>query len=76
MIVVMNGSASQGDIEKVINELKRMGLDIDIVKGEKRTILGIIGDTSILESFPFYAYAGVEKVLRVLKPYKLSLIHI
>ena len=72
MIVVMNGSASQGDIEKVINELKRMGLDIDIVKGEKRTILGIIGDTSILESFPFYAYAGVEKVLRVLKPYKLA----
>ena len=72
MIVVMNGSASQGDIEKVINELKRMGLDIDIVKGEKRTILGIIGDTSILESFPFYAYSGVEKVLRVLKPYKLA----
>jgi len=72
MIVVMNGSASQGDIEKVINELKRMGLDIDISRGEKRTVLGIIGNTSILESFPFYAYSGVEKVLRVLKPYKLA----
>jgi len=72
MIVVMSGSTSQGDIEKIINELKSMGLDLDISKGEKRTVLGIIGDTSILESFPFYAYAGVEKVLRVLKPYKLA----
>ena len=72
MIVVMNGSASQGDIEKLIDKLKNMGLDLDISKGEKRTVLGIIGDTSILESFPFYAYAGVEKVLRVLKPFKLA----
>ena len=72
MIVVMNGSASQEDIEKIIGKLKSMGLDLDISKGEKRSILGIIGDTSILESFPFYAYAGVEKVLRVLKPFKLA----
>jgi len=72
MIVVMNGSASQGDVEKIINELKSMGLDINISRGEKRTVLGIIGDTSILGSFPFYAYSGVEKVLRVLKPYKLA----
>ena len=68
----MNGSASREDIEKITGKLKSMGLDIDIVRGEKRTILGIIGDTSILESFPFYAYAGVEKVLRVLKPFKLA----
>jgi len=72
MIVVMNGMASQGDVEKIINKLKSMGLDINISRGEKRTVLGIIGETSILESFPFYAYAGVEKVLRVLKPFKLA----
>ena len=72
MIVVMNGSVSQGDVEKIINKLKSMGLDINISRGEKRTVLGIIGETSILESFPFYAYSGVEKVLRVLKPYKLA----
>jgi len=72
MIVVMNGMASQGDVEKIINKLKSMGLDINISRGEKRTVLGIIGETSILESFPFYAYSGVEKVLRVLKPYKLA----
>ncbi len=72
MIVVMNGTANQEDIEKIVDKLKSMGLDLDISKGEKRTVLGIIGDTSILESFPFYAYAGVEKVLRVLKPFKLA----
>ena len=72
MIVVMNGTANQEDIEKIVDKLKSMGLDLDISKGEKRSILGIIGDTSILESFPFYAYAGVEKVLRVLKPFKLA----
>jgi len=72
MIVVMNGRADQTDIEKIINELKRRGLDINISRGDKRTVIGIIGDTSTLESFPFYAYSGVEKVLRVLKPYKLA----
>jgi len=68
----MNGRADQTDIEKIINELKRRGLDINISRGDKRTVIGIIGDTSTLESFPFYAYSGVEKVLRVLKPYKLA----
>ena len=72
MIVVMDGSVGKEDLNKVINELKKLGFDLHISKGEKRIVLGIIGDTRILETFPFYAYTGVEKVLRVLKPYKLA----
>jgi 3-deoxy-7-phosphoheptulonate synthase len=68
----MNGKTDHSDVEKVINKLKELGHEVHISRGEKRIILGVIGNVENLVSVPFYAYNGVEEIIRILKPYKLA----
>jgi 3-deoxy-7-phosphoheptulonate synthase len=72
MIIVINGKTSDSDVEKVINKLHEMGHKVHISRGEKRIILGVIGDVGNLVSVPFYAYNGVEEIIPIVKPYKLA----
>ena len=72
MIIVMNGKTDDADVEKVIQKLQEMGHKVHISRGERRIILGVIGDVENLASVPFYAFNGVEEIIRILKPYKLA----
>ncbi|MBU4226665.1 3-deoxy-7-phosphoheptulonate synthase [bacterium] len=72
MIIVMNGKTDDADVEKVIQKLHEMGHKVHISRGEKRIILGVIGDVENLTSVPFYAFNGVEEIIRIVKPYKLA----
>jgi len=68
----MNGKTDDADVEKVIQKLHEMGHKVHISRGERRIILGIIGDVENLASVPFYAFKGVEEIIRIMKPYKLA----
>ncbi len=72
MIIVMNSKTDDSDVEKVIQKLHEMGHKVHISRGERRIILGVIGDVENLASVPFYAFNGVEEIIRILKPYKLA----
>lgn len=72
MIIVMNGKTDDADVEKVIQKLHEMGHKVHISRGERRIILGVIGEVENLASVPFYAFNGVEEIIRILKPYKLA----
>jgi len=68
----MNGKTDEADVKKVIQKLHEMGHKVHISRGERRIILGVIGDVENLASVPFYAFNGVEEIIRILKPYKLA----
>ncbi|MBE3090788.1 MAG: 3-deoxy-7-phosphoheptulonate synthase [Candidatus Atribacteria bacterium] len=68
----MNGKTNDSDVEKVIEKLYELGHKVHISRGEKRIILGVIGDVENLASVPFYAFNGVEEIIRIVKPYKLA----
>jgi len=68
----MNSKTDDSDVEKVIQKLHEMGHKVHISRGERRIILGVIGDVENLTSVPFYAFKGVEEIIRILKPYKLA----
>jgi len=72
MIIVMNAKTDDADVEKVIQKLYEMGHKVHISRGERRIILGVIGDVENLTSVPFYAFNGVEEIIRIVKPYKLA----
>ncbi|HZK11318.1 MAG TPA: 3-deoxy-7-phosphoheptulonate synthase [Atribacterota bacterium] len=72
MIIVMNGKTNDSDVEKVIEKLYELGHKVHISRGERRIILGVIGNVENLASVPFYAFNGVEEIIRILKPYKLA----
>jgi len=72
MIIVMNGKTDDADVEKIVKKLNEMGHEVHVIRGERRIVLGIIGDVENLASVPFYAFKGVEEIIRIMKPYKLA----
>ena len=73
MIIVMKKSATDGQIDKVIEWIESVGYRPHLSRGVERTIIGAIGDgrgEDQLRSISFLP--GVEKVMPILKPYKLA----
>ncbi|MBI2399955.1 MAG: 3-deoxy-7-phosphoheptulonate synthase, partial [Deltaproteobacteria bacterium] len=71
MIIVLKKDATQETIEHVVEKIKSAGLAVHISKGKERTIIGAIGDESVLVSKALEALPGVESVMPIMKPYKL-----
>ncbi len=72
MIIVMKHGSPQDDLGKVVEKVEALGLHTDISAGETQTIIGVLGDVTRVSAEDFEGMAGVEKVLRVQKPYKLA----
>lgn len=72
MIIVLKPEATEEQIEHIKEKLKSLGLTPHLSKGVERTIIGAIGDETVLRSIPLEAFPGVEKVLPILKPFKLA----
>jgi 3-deoxy-7-phosphoheptulonate synthase len=72
MIIVVRPDATEEQVDHIIKKIKDHGLQAHVSKGTERTIIGAIGDEAILRSLPLEAIPGVEKVLPILKPFKLA----
>jgi 3-deoxy-7-phosphoheptulonate synthase len=72
MIIVLKSGSTQKDIDYITERLDKKGLKVHVSKGEERTIIGAIGDERILRETSLAAYEAVEKVLPILKPFKLA----
>ncbi|MEI8188770.1 MAG: 3-deoxy-7-phosphoheptulonate synthase [candidate division NC10 bacterium] len=72
MIIVMRAKASEAEVTQVCQRIEALGLTAHISRGTERTIIGAIGDERILLDKGVEALPMVEKVLSILKPYKLA----
>ncbi|MBI4597583.1 MAG: 3-deoxy-7-phosphoheptulonate synthase [Candidatus Omnitrophica bacterium] len=71
MIIVLKPDATKKQINHVIERIKALGLKPMVSQGTERTIIGVIGPEDQLRVQPLEVIPGVEKVMPVLKPYKL-----
>jgi 3-deoxy-7-phosphoheptulonate synthase len=71
MIIVLRPDATDGQIEHIIEKVKKLGLTPHVSKGTERTIIGVIGPEDVLRVTPLEVFPGVEKVIPVLAPYRL-----
>jgi 3-deoxy-7-phosphoheptulonate synthase len=72
MIIVLKSGSTQADVDYISEKLHEKGLKVHVSQGEERTIIGAIGDERILREAALAAYPAVEKVLPILKPFKLA----
>jgi len=72
MIVVMSPAATQVDVERVLAEVRSRGLEAHVSKGEKHTVIGVVGNTADIDPDDLGALPGVDRVVRVMKPYRLA----
>jgi len=71
MIIVLRAGATDGDVRQIEESLRSRGLTAHISRGVERTIIGAIGDERKLDPEAFEGLPAVEKVLRILAPFKL-----
>lgn len=72
MIVVMKRDATTAEKERVYDEIRRAGLRYQAIEGVERTVIGVIGTQPDTARLYMEVLPGVEKVIPILKPYKLS----
>src|SRR5437588_12911352 len=72
MVVVMKSTATEEDIERVVDKVREtQGGEAFVSRGKTRTIIGLVGDTGAFMAMPLETLPGVENVIQVGKPYKL-----
>ncbi len=72
MIIVLKPKATKKEISHIIEKIKSLKLKPWISEGVERSIIGVIGEEDNLRTLPLEGYPGVEKVLTILKPFKLA----
>ena len=70
MIIVMNTNAKMEDANKVSKCVESLGLRTNISKGDSHLIVGVMGDTSVLDPNKLLRFDGVEKIVKVQEPFK------
>lgn len=70
MIIVLKPDASKKEIAHIEEKIRALGLKPMLSAGKERTIIGVIGEEDKARLQPFEAYAGVDSVVQIQKPYK------
>ncbi len=72
MVVVMEENASEDAIQKVISRLTEINFDIHRSTGVNQTVLGAIGDKRGLDTRMLELMDGVQKIVPITEPFKLT----
>ncbi|MFC1984923.1 3-deoxy-7-phosphoheptulonate synthase [Chloroflexota bacterium] len=72
MIVEMRTSATQKEIDGIVQKVKSLGMSVQLNVGTDKTVVAVLGSTTgQLSTDIFAVLPGVESVTRIMKPYKL-----
>ncbi|MBI2842345.1 MAG: 3-deoxy-7-phosphoheptulonate synthase [Armatimonadetes bacterium] len=74
MIIILTPSATESDLQELVQNLKDRGYGVHLSRGVEKTIVGAIGapdedKATIAEQLSSFNY--VERVIPILKPYKI-----
>jgi 3-deoxy-7-phosphoheptulonate synthase len=75
MMIVMKESATDEEIAAVVGRIERAGARAHRSRGARVTVIGAIGDVeqdASVESLGLEGQPGVDRVVPILKPYKLA----
>ena len=72
MVIVMEKHTAEDNIEHVVAELISRGFDVHRSTGSDQTVLGVVGHIDTIDPREFELFDGVQEVVRVSEPYKLS----
>ena len=72
MIVVMKRSATEQDIQSMIEHVEALKLKPVVLRGTERTVIAVIGEERVAGIGSLESGPGVDEVLPILAPYKLA----
>lgn len=72
MIIVMKPHSKEEQVKEVCGVLDSLGLGVHISEGAQVTIIGVIGDKSVLADVPLELMPGVDKLVPIMESFKLA----
>jgi 3-deoxy-7-phosphoheptulonate synthase len=72
MMIVMKQTATEEDVQAVIERIESAGARAHPSRGDEVTVIGAIGDREHIARLELEGAPGVERVVPILKPYKLA----
>src|SRR2546421_10602104 len=75
MMIVMKETATEAQVDAVVEKIERAGALAHRSKGARVTVIGAIGDVeqdASVQSLGLEGQPGVDRVMPILKPYKLA----
>jgi 3-deoxy-7-phosphoheptulonate synthase len=72
MVIVMRADAPMEEVEKIKERLEAGNHRVSVIEGTDYCVLGIIGDTTSIDTNEIEANEYVEKVMKVQQSYKLA----
>ena len=71
-MIVMKPEATEDEISHVIDRVESVGAKAHLSRGEEVCVIGAVGDREHIARLGLEATAGVDRVVPILKPYKLA----
>src|SRR5204862_4463479 len=72
MMIVMKPTASEAEIQAVIDRIESVGAKAHPSRGDELTVIGAVGDREHVARLGLEGAPGVDKLVPILKPYKLA----
>lgn len=71
-MIIMRADASPEQIAHVVDRVENLGLRAHLSTGTERTVIGAIGDGRPIDRDLFTLLGGVDRVVPITRPYKLT----
>lgn len=72
MVVILTKNADKEKVQKLIHELEEKDFACHLSEGAQTTVIGLVGDTSAIDTDSLMANEVVEDVKRISEPYKAA----
>ncbi len=72
MIIITQPTVTDAQIDHIVARIEEFGLRSQVMRGDSRVIIGVLGPDEVIREKPIGAIPGVESVVPVMKPYKLA----
>ena len=71
MIITLKKNTPQPEIDRLIQNFEKQGVQVNMISGANYNVFGLVGDTAKLDERRIMANEWVEDVTRIAAPYKL-----
>ncbi len=72
MIIITQPTVTDAQIDHIVARIEEFGLRSQVMRGESRVVIGVLGPEEMIREKPIGAIPGVESVVPVMKPYRLA----
>lgn len=72
MVIITKTDVTLEQIDAIVKRIESVGLKAQVSTGEQHTVIGVIGDKTLLGDMPIGSMSGVERTMPITAPYKLA----